>query len=286
MSEVVRVNVGAEEFGEVIHMGAYAILLGPYRLTVRVVNVHPDLNFNQIKHFFDHCQAICTDTSNRPTKNGDIPPNETTEQMQKLKSKQKASQQGTYVGQIKASFQSLGRANRCGVEGELSTILGDRKRNKVLVWVRPTRDNRGMTDAALKEICVELQRAQYVPVIIGQNPSKPIKNTISIVETHRRLYRQEKTFGKQASMYLKLLELGVIAQVGLQSGGLDFAAFCGIPTANITQLVASSRMKALTQITNVKNIEYDSSKYQAIEGQTLPRGTADKAIEAIKNLTS
>ena len=108
-SESVTINVGREEFGEVVHMGAYAILLGPYKLTVRVVNTSKVLSFQQVKHFFDHCQAICVDTSQKPTNNGDIPTNQTTEEMEKLKSKQPAIHQKAFLGQIKIAFRDLAR---------------------------------------------------------------------------------------------------------------------------------------------------------------------------------
>ncbi|MDG9669051.1 hypothetical protein ONV78_15005 [Hahella sp. CR1] len=174
------------------------------------------------------------------------------------------------------------------IEGQLHRLLGNIQRNKVLVWVRRgSKDRRGTSEASLQQVVEALDARGLVAVLVGdlRDIKKVPAKAIDLTPVQNTLYTLKASYVSQGGMLLCAHGMGVFASIGMMSGGMDFGAFLGIPTVNITKYApsptVSQRMRAMAKIAYMKNVGYDEACYDSQSNTPLPQRVIDEAMSYI-----
>lgn len=301
---LLRSYVGGEEFGEVCHMGALALVMPQIKsLHVTIMDKKGAVTFEQMRRFLEKCGAQCTHGTtdvrlSEQDKTGIREHKAGLETIKTRPSLQRQLEYGLYdfpphlstqkileIGgsgacrTIQQKLRNLSKDCDARIAPLLAGAFSSQAGKKVMVWVRDPsgyRGERGMSTASLTQIIAALKELGLTAVLIGKVPAdldaSAREAVIDISSLHAGLYTDENTFFMQSALYHGLLQRGVVAQLGMQSGGMDFAAFSGIKTLNIHDASSEhhrARMRSLAQVSCTQNIPYNGN-YDASKGQALP----------------
>ncbi|OZG75175.1 hypothetical protein BTA51_01970 [Hahella sp. CCB-MM4] len=287
--------VGTNEFGEVLHIAALAAAMSikNQSMVVKIIPADPreeKISVEQARRFLAKFGVQAFQAKSQSS--DDLVPGKTTETIYQLLS-DKGSSTTMRIG-IRDAFRRVCQpGSDSEAAGEISKLFGKGyKKDKVLVWVRKNHEGgRGMSEDALKQLTTEIKRAGLVPVLAGDKPTKPIARALNLVDLQRGYYENDESYVKQGALLSTAQKLGVFASVGMMSGGMDFGAFLGIPTVNITPSKTSGdankisdRMKALAEVTFTKNVGFSSADYNSgNKGSSLPRVVIQQAMSHIND---
>lgn len=145
-------------------------------------------------------------------------------------------------------------------DGLISSLLGDKLsgsvEKKVLVWIRNDAHNEPVRNTTLERLMSFTDIVRSVgcqPVYIGARPDYELPGDHrlggDLVEFFKE-FKGEDTVLNQLSLFKNLKEkFGVVAQIGMQSGGMDGPAFfVGIPTLSMVYFKKWQRTPKLSQV--------------------------------------
>ena len=149
-------------------------------------------------------------------------------------------------GAFKALRASLTAGVPADVVAYAERLLGNSSGDLLLVWNRGAARGHGadrvMTLPLLQDIVRRAQALGFTPVILGEVPEGGVKalsgKVIDMTVHHAKLPDPQA----QLMLFEYLRRRGVAGQIGMMSGGMDQAAFIGMPTLSIAAKTPTDRM--------------------------------------------